>query len=132
MRRVAAIETSLALLLAFCAAPFQHVHTGPDSDHAHSGEVHSHFWSSHGFSPQAAHPESGVHIEADDDDDHEQARSLDTFTLVLPHVLPLGLPSRAPAIADSATPTIAPIAVVEERAHDPPSLDNSSPRAPPL
>ena len=128
IRRVAAIETCLALLLAFCLAPFQHVHTGPDGDHAHAGEIHSHF-----FSPHAPpHPESGVHIEADDDDDHEQARSLDTFTLVLPHALPLYLPSRTPAISAASAQTIAPIAVVEERAHDPPTLDSSSPRAPPL
>lgn len=128
MRRAAAIETTLALLLAFCLAPFQHVHTGPDGDHAHSGEIHSHFFSPH----VAAHPESGVHIEADDDDDHAEAQLLDTFTLVLPHAVAVCLPSRAPAMAAAPAQTTAPIAVVEERAHDPPSLDNSSPRAPPV
>ena len=127
MRRITAIETTLALLLAFCLAPFQHVHTGPDGDHAHAGEIHSHFLSPHA----AVHPASGVNID-DDDDDHAQARSLDTFTLVLPHALPLCLPSRAPAVVAVPARIVAPIAVVEERAHDPPCLDTSSPRPPPL
>ncbi|MGA2713872.1 MAG: hypothetical protein ABSG41_12265 [Bryobacteraceae bacterium] len=133
MRRTVAIETSLALLLAFFFAPFQHVHTGPDGDHAEAGEIHAHF-----FLPHAASHSTtpgvpvGVGIDADDDDDHAHAQSLDTFTLVLPGGLPLYLPSRAPAIAIIPAETVAPIAAVEERAHDPPCLDNSTPRAPPL
>jgi hypothetical protein len=128
MRRTVAIETSLALLLAFFFAPFQHVHTSPDGDHADAGEIHAHFFLPHAIAQLAP----GIHIEADDDDDHAQARSLDTFTLVLPDGLPLYLPSRAPAVAVDPSETAAPIAAVEERAHDPPSLDNSTPRAPPL
>jgi hypothetical protein len=128
MRRTIAIETSLALLLAFCFAPFEHVHTGPDSDHAHSGEIHAHFFSLHA----AVHSTPGVHVEADDDDDHAHAQSLNTFTLVLPDELALGLPSPVAAIEVTPAETIAPIAFVEERAHDPPLLENSNPRAPPL
>jgi hypothetical protein len=128
MRRTVAVETGLALLLAFFVAPFQHIHTAPDGDHADAGEIHAHF-----FLPHAATPiRSGVNIENDDDDDHAHARSLDTFTLVLPNALPLCLPSRAPAIVVDPADTVAPIAIVEERAHDPPCLDGSTPRAPPL
>src|SRR5580692_8455611 len=128
MRRTVAIETSLALLLAFFFAPFQHVHTGPEGDHADAGEIHAHFFLPH----TVAHALPGVHIEAEDDDDHAHAKSLDTFTLVLPDGLPLYLPSRAPVQAADPAEQVAPIAAVEERAHDPPSLDNSTPRAPPL
>jgi hypothetical protein len=127
-RSAAAIEISLALLLAFFFAPFEHVHVDSEGAHAHSGEIHAHFFPPHA----AAHFTSGVQIGADDDDEHANARSLDTFTLVLPNSLPLFTPRRAPAIPVSTVETAAPIAVVEERAHDPPCLDQSTPRAPPL
>ena len=133
MRRTVAIETSLAVLLAFFFAPFQHVHTGQDSDHAHSGEIHAHFFFPHVVPHVVEHATTGgVHIEADDDDDHAHARSVNAFTLVLPNSLALCLPGRAPAIAVVNPETVAPVATVEERAHAPPCLDNSTPRGPPL
>jgi hypothetical protein len=124
MRRTVAVETSLALLLAFFLAPFQHVHAG------HAGTVHAHFISH--TSPPASHECEGVHIEADDDDDHAHASSIDTFIVVLPDGLPLWVPAKAPVGALTLAETFAPVTIVEQRTHDPPSVDHSAPRAPPL
>jgi hypothetical protein len=125
MRRTVAVETGLALLLAFFFAPYQHVHAD------HSGVVHSHFFSSH--VPHAAHDAgAGVNIEDDDDDDHSHASSIDTFTIVLPGGIHLSEPAKAPIAPITLTETFAPVAQVEQRTHDPPSIDHSTPRAPPL
>src|SRR5579872_1826776 len=97
MRRTVAIKTSLAMLLAFLLAPFQHIH--PDHDHdGRVGEVHAHFFVVHAH---AEHHKSagGVQIEGDDDDDHAHARSVDTYTLVLPDSS-LALPRFPVTIAD--------------------------------
>jgi hypothetical protein len=132
MHRAAAIETSLALLLAFLLAPFQHVHTGSDhGDHHHAGEIHAHFFIAHAHS--APHATGGINAEAgDDDDDHAHARSVNTFTLVIPNGLPAFLPSRASATSLAPAETSDPLEIIEERAHAPPSLRTSTPRAPPL
>jgi hypothetical protein len=122
MRRSVAIETGLALLLAFFFAPFQHVHAG------HAGDIHAHFFSSH----TAPHTGEGVHLEADEDDDHAHASAMDTFTIVLPNVLTLSLPARIPISLIAPPETFAPVPAVEQRSHDPPYLDLSTPRAPPL
>jgi hypothetical protein len=120
MRRTVTIETGLAVLLAFFFAPFQHIHSG-------SGEVHSHFI--HSGSP--SHP-AGVHLEADDDDDHAHARSLDTFMPVIPGGLIPWTPARAAVVSVVPTVMSAPAETVEERAHDPPHVNHLSPRGPPL
>jgi hypothetical protein len=130
MRRSTALATGLAFVMAFVLAPFQHVHTGPEGEHADAGEIHAHFFSHHTLSENAAHPASGAGFD-DDDDDHAHARSLDTFTLRLPNSVPLYLPARAPAIAIDLVETVAPAVAVEERGHDPPRRC-SAPRGPPL
>jgi hypothetical protein len=119
-----AIETGLALLLAFFFAPFQHLH--PD----HAGDIHAHFFPAHVPTHFAPHGE-GVHVE-DDDDDHAHASPIDTFTIMLPAGLALSLPARAPVVDLTQPETFAPATVVEQRTHDPPANDLSSPRAPPL
>ena len=75
-----ALQTCLALLLAFFVAPFQHVHPGgTGADHDHAAVVHAHFYSVH----VNATERRGSQIAAADDDDHDAVWSVDTFTLAL-------------------------------------------------
>ena len=128
MRRVAALQTCLALLLAFFLAPFEHVHTGSQSgtDHDHSGTIHAHFYSV----PALRGDHHGQELQ-DSDDDHAAAWSLDTFTLELTAGLAPFVPSRALVLPFVPSPTFEPVEVVEECGHDPPCVDRSIPRAPP-
>jgi hypothetical protein len=128
MRRVAALQTCLALVLAFFLAPFQHVHAAQDSEanHDHSTVIHAHFYGVR-TTPLEHH---GAQI-ADSDDDHATVRSLDTFTLVLTAGLAPFVPSRGLVLRFRPSTSFEPIQVVEERGHDPPTVDRSIPRAPP-
>jgi hypothetical protein len=122
MRRVAALQTCVSLVLALCLAPFQHVH----EDHGHGVLVHA-----HPYSQPGAHEHSGG-AQIDDVDDHASVRSLDTFTLAFapsaaPFVLPKGPVLEPVSIADPD-----PMEVVEACANDPPGIDRSIPRAPPV
>jgi hypothetical protein len=132
MRRFAAVQTCLTLLLAFLLAPFQHVHTGRGSgpEHDHAGLIHAHFYMHFESVPASGAERHSQEID-DADDDHAAAWSLDTFTLVLtaglsPFVLP-----QEPAPDFVPSETFQPVALVEERGHSPPPLDRSIPRAPP-
>jgi hypothetical protein len=129
MRRVAAIETCFALLLALFLAPFEHIHTDSGSDHDH-GLIHAHFYDAYHAARPASGPQ-GPQITDADDDDHATAKSLDTFTLVLPAGVASFLPERGPALAFVASLTFVPVRIVEQRGHDPPAIDKSIPRAPP-
>jgi hypothetical protein len=123
MRCFTALQTCLALMLAFFVSPFQHVH--PGSDHDHSATMHSHLYR---IAP-AQH--EGLWLEDADDDDHDAVWSVDSFTLVPAAALTLVVPARA---ADEFFVRPIPVAwvdVVEERGHDPPEIDRSIPRAPP-
>jgi hypothetical protein len=126
MRRFAALPTCVGLLTAFVLAPFQHVHTGPGADHDHAGLIHAHFYSI--AVPLKLH--TGRQVD-DNDDDHRAVWSVNTFTLVIAHGLPLFIPSRAAALLFFPAPAFEPVAVVEERGHDPPFADQLVPRAPP-
>jgi hypothetical protein len=126
---LAAVPTCFALFLAFVLAPFQHVHTG-GSDHDHATFIHAHFYTHvEGLpAPRTEHSSAGID---DTDDDHVAVWSVDTFTLVLTAVsVPFVL---SPQAVDLFVPsyTFQPVALVEERGHDPPCLDRSIPRAPP-
>ncbi|HEY7338612.1 MAG TPA: hypothetical protein VH639_27235 [Bryobacteraceae bacterium] len=124
MRCYIALQTCLALLLALLLAPFQHVHTGPDHDH--DGVVHAHFYRLQALPA----PPNGPQL-ADLDDDHANARSLDTFTLVIsasPAPLALSRGSALPSLLIESFPRLVP---VEERGNSPPIADPSIPRAPP-
>ncbi|MDP9169169.1 MAG: hypothetical protein M3N54_01015, partial [Acidobacteriota bacterium] len=122
MRRALAIETCLAVVLAFLFAPFQHVHTGndhADGDHHHhaeAGVMHAHFFVAPVHHAQA----QGIGIDADDDDDHAHALSIDTFTPKQPSFTSLSLPSRSLLVAFAPDRTIDPVEIIEERGHDPP------------
>jgi hypothetical protein len=128
MRCIAALQTCLALLLAFFLAPFEHVHTGQQSgaDHDHSGLMHAHF-----YSIPALHGNQHDLEFQDFDDDHAAAWSLDTFTLVLTAGLAPFVPSRGLVLPFVLSVTFEPVEVVEECGHDPPCTDRSIPRAPP-
>jgi hypothetical protein len=123
--RFAALSTCVGLLTAFFFAPFQHIHTGygPGADHHHAGLIHAHFYSI----PAAPTKHQGRQF---DDDDHA-IRLVNTFTLVMTAGVPPFIPSRAPALLFAPSPALHPVAVVEERGHDPPSSGPLVPRAPP-
>jgi hypothetical protein len=121
MRRALAVETCVALFVAFQAAPYQHVHSGSNS------VVHAHFYSAH-----IAHELPGIHVEADDDDDHRPAWSLDTFAPMAPVLPVLCPPSRAPLSVFVPAVSSMLAQTVEQRGHDPPRADSPGPRAPPL
>ena len=121
MRRVAALQTCVSMVLALCLAPFQHVH----EDHDHGVLVHA-----HPYAQARVHADSrGAQI--DDVDDHARAKSLDTFTLAFaPGPAPFVMPSGpVPEPVSPAAPE--PIHIVEACAHDPPETDLSISRGPP-
>jgi hypothetical protein len=124
--RFAALPTCVGLLTAFFFAPFQHIHTGYGSgaDHDHAGLIHAHFYSI------PAAPTKHPGRQFDDDDDHA-VRLVNTFTLVMTAGIPPFMPSRAPAQLFAPSPALHPVAVIEERGHDPPSSGPLVPRAPP-
>jgi hypothetical protein len=128
MRRIATLQTCIALLVAFLLAPFQHVHTG--TDHDHSELLHAHFYHFHAAADLLEEPR-GAQFADFDDDDHADAHSLDTFTIEIAAALAPFIPSRGPVLAFVPSKTVHPVEVVEERGHDPPCVDRSIPRAPP-
>jgi hypothetical protein len=125
MRFLTALQTCLALLLAFFVSPFQHVH--PGSDHDHSPTMHAHFYRI--AAAPAQH--EGLWLEDSDDDDHDAVWSVESFTLVPAAALTLVVPTRAPDAFFVRPMPVAWVDVVEERGHDPPLIDRSIPRAPP-
>jgi len=127
VRRILALQTGLALAVAFLLAPFQHVHSAQDhDDHDHATLIHSHF-----YAPPPEPPVQGGPWFTDSDDDHATAWSLDNFTVV-PAAGPfLFLPAGAPLLDLLPPPSFVPVDDVEQRGHDPPDLKNFNPRAPP-
>jgi hypothetical protein len=132
MRRFTGLLTCFTLPLAFLLAPFQHVHTGhgtehgTGADHDHSALVHAHFYN---VAPVRGN-QQGPAID-DVDDDHAAVRPLDTFTLVLTEGIAPFVPARGLVLAFVPAVTFEPVELVEQRGHDPPSIDRSIPRAPP-
>jgi hypothetical protein len=124
MRSVLALQTCLGLLASFFVAPFEHVHQG-GADHEHAGLIHAHF-----YSLPSPHRNTGPAWD-DGEDDHASAWSVDTFTLTLTTVLAPFVPSRGPKLEVILSEFFQPVETIEERAHAPPSLDSSIPRAPP-
>lgn len=121
MRRVAALQTCVSLVLALCLAPFQHVH----EDHDHGVLVHAHPYT------QSRGHEHSRGAQIDDVDDHARVKSLDTFTLafaprIVPFVLAGGLVLEPVSLAAPE-----PINIVEACAHDPPHADLAISRGPP-
>ena len=133
VRRIAALQVGFALLLSFYMAPYQHVHLRSDHEHGsgrHSFQtiLHTHFFggSLNSGIIHKGHQFDGV------DDDHSTARSLDTFTLIVEHGPAAILPSRSPIPLYVPLKSIHGVEIVEERGHEPPSIDFSAPRAPPV
>jgi len=121
MRRVAALQTCLALALAYGLAPFQHVHADGD----HSALVHAHFYG-------LAHSHSDAHgAQIDHNDDHANVQSLDTFTLVFAPIFQPFVLERGNVYVPISSSSYAPVESVDECANDPPVVDRSNPRAPP-
>jgi hypothetical protein len=124
MRPLVALQTCLGLLASFFVAPFEHVH-GAGADHDHAGLIHAHF-----YSLPSPHRNTGLAWD-DVDDDHRSAWSVDTFTLALTAGLELFVPSPGPRLHVVLVEFFPPARAIEERAHAPPPLDASIPRAPP-
>jgi hypothetical protein len=135
MRRMWAVGTSLAVLLMFLAAPFLHLHQNSPHEHGGAG-AHSHEAILHAHLPQGDSP------------NHEQ----DAAGTGLSHASHEAKPASLVAVLEAnSAPALppgsylgsrvqpAPQPVVMARmipddqpsAHDPPSLDLTSPRAPP-
>ena len=122
MRRAQGMLMCLLLVQAFCLAQYQHVHF----ERAAGVVVHAHFFT---LSPHASGA-TGEAIE-DNDDDHRDARSVDTFQIVLvPDEIPL-IPTEGQVVQPVASEVRLPAEFVHECAHDPPIGRRISPRAPP-
>jgi hypothetical protein len=122
----------LAVLLAFFAAPFLHLHTaeveGDHHDdlagHAHGAIVHAHLPDSH----------AADHDDVDLSRPEEHELSLSVFAVVvkeralpdLPFLLAVRLEAEPPV--DCAEPFVLRF---PPRGHDPPALGTTQPRAPP-
>jgi hypothetical protein len=130
MRRLSLSSVSLALLLAFFMAPYQHVHLpvgyGKDANHHHDDAVvHAHFYRV----SLAASRNSRTSL---DDLDGDHARSLDTFKTLLQAGFPAFIPPELRVLSFAPKDLFVGVfEVTEPRGHDPPSLDFSAPRAPP-
>jgi hypothetical protein len=130
MRRLTLLPACLALLEAFIMAPYQHVH--PKTGHEERGDqhestvVHAHFFAvSVPISPNSEPVLDHAHK------DHTSV-SLDTFR-TFPQSAPLlffqpELPVRVFVPTESAVR----VEIIEPCGHDPPCVENTVPRAPPV
>ena len=132
MRRTIAAPTGLALLLAFFAAPFLHLHTAEAGDdheddlagHARGAIVHVHLPDSH----------AAEHDDADLSRPEEHELSLSVFAVVVKQRAMLDLPVLLAARAEAEPPAVSAepfVLLCPPRAHDPPALGIAQPRAPP-
>jgi len=121
MRRIAALQTCVSLVLAFCLAPFQHVHATDD----HGVLVHA-----HPYAQADVHRDSrGAQI--DDVDDHASVKSVDTFTLAFaPKIAPFVMRT-CPILNPVSPAAFEPVNPIEACAHDRPEADRSISRDPP-
>ena len=121
MRRVAALQTCVSLVLALCLAPFQHVH----EDHDHGLLVHAHL-----YVQASVHEHSGG-PQIDDVDDHATVKPLDTFTLAFAPRILVCAPAGGSVLEPVSLTASQPIEIVEACAHDPPDADLTISRGPP-
>jgi hypothetical protein len=131
MRRLSLLSVSLALFLAFLIAPYQHVHMAAshseNADHHHDDAVvHTHFYGASVPTRQ----NSGASL---DESDGDHARSLDTFTTIPQAGFPASMrPQSRLLIFVPEDLFVGVVEATEPRGHDPPSLEFSAPRAPPV
>lgn len=133
IRRLSILPICLALLLAFLMAPYQHVHPSQHHGHATSDDdddstlVHSH--PSYAVS-LASTGNEGTGARGSHDDQTEW--SLDTFRS-LQHSSTVFVFCQQPGIQLPALIESSRIVeFVRGRGHDPPGLESSTPRAPPI
>jgi hypothetical protein len=127
MRRLALIPTFLALLQAFFMAPYQHVHIGLGHEkHNDSTIVHAH--------PYAiSFPLNSDDVPAVGHSHKPHASiALDTFTTLTQGVLFLFFQPESPVRISDAAKSAVRIEVTEPCGHDPPCIENTAPRAPPV
>jgi hypothetical protein len=131
MRRSLAAQTGLAVLLWFFAAPFLHLHAADSDDHDHEEAGHSHRAIVHFHMPDHHATGQGSALSAPDEDE----KPLDSFAIVQKHasfsllIFPCVLRIETWQASldwrgEVAIPSI-------PRAHDPPALETTNPRAPP-
>jgi len=132
MRRTLAAPTGLAVFLAFFAAPFLHLHTAEADDHHHDEPaehvrgaiVHVHLPDGH----------AADHHNADLTLPKEHELSLSVFAVVVKQRALPALPVLLAARAEAEPPVVSAepfVLLCPPRAHDPPALDSTQPRAPP-
>ena len=133
MRRVAVFPVCSALLLAFLMAPYQHVHLvtsheeGTGHDHDDAAVVHAHF-----YAISVPISRNGGPSLKDSHGDHV-SRSLDTFTTMPQAGLSVFMrPESRILLFPPAELLAGVVEVTEPCGHDPPSLEFSVPRAPPV
>jgi hypothetical protein len=133
MRRLLALHSSIALVLALLLAPFQHVHLGVDDDdhadypgHRKSADVHAHGV----LLFDGLDHETGPVVTAPADERH--AVSLDSFFMTVPAAVILALQSTSAVQVYAPESQFASVERIEVCSHDPPPRDFSPPRAPPL
>jgi hypothetical protein len=127
MRRLVLIPTSLALLQAFFMAPYQHVHIGSGHEkHAESTLVHAH--------PYAI----SFSINSDDGPEVEHSHkphaslALDTFTTLAQGIPLLFFQPESTVRIFAPAESFVWAEVTEPCGHDPPCIENTVPRAPPV
>jgi hypothetical protein len=131
MRRLSLLSVSLTLLMAFFMAPYQHVHLAAshseNANHHHDDAVvHTHFYA-------VSVPTSRNSRASLDDSDGDHARSLDTFTAMPQVFFPaFTRPESRLLFFAPEDVFVGVVEATEPRGHDPPSLEFSAPRAPPV
>jgi len=136
VRRLVALPTILAFLLASVMAPYRHAHVHSDEhrddsgrehhDHDDATVVHIHF-----YSFTAPSETNGKSLVGDAHGGHVSI-PLDTFATLSHVAVPLLAKPQSRMLLSFPEEAIAEtIRMIEPRGHDPPDLDFSSPRAPP-
>jgi hypothetical protein len=139
MRRLAALQGSLALLFALFMAPYQHVHPrewvvqGAGRHLDDSAVVHAHaFLFSHVHADTTSFSTKPNGPTMIGDLSGERASwSLNNSSLILHAAILLFIAPISTAVSVLMAESFATIEIVEERGHDPPLLPCSAPRAPP-
>jgi hypothetical protein len=120
VRKVTAGIAITLLLLATLYAPLFHVHVhegGAPLLHAHFPEL------------EVPEDESVVHMERPHS--HANARSIDFLTTTAPHAIHFDMVIQSDATPIPVDPSSGFVSIEAPRAHAPPSIASSIPRAPP-
>jgi hypothetical protein len=130
MRRMIAGPTVVAVLFAFWGSPFFHLHAATAGARHHGAVEFDHETLIHAHLPAAA----ARHSTATLSDTEEDEKPLDIFRAVPSTGAGIVLPFVVAVRAVLTPPAVRPAHVfssLSPRAHDPPSLEQLVPRAPP-